>query len=154
MNMNIEHPDSETDNPAVDHEQSDINVRGVFWFVAILLVSAVVIHVAMWGLLKVFEGRTTRNDPPLPPLSRGEGPHPPPSPRLQTSPLEDLKRWRANEDAQLSGYSWVDRQTGVVRIPIKRAKQLYAERAKAAAPSAPPQVDERVRDTASGRFVK
>jgi hypothetical protein len=169
MNMSTEHPDSEVghvsqgrsptpapghDNPDVAHEHSDINVRGVIWFVAILLVSAVVIHVAMWGLLKLFEARTSRNDPPLPPLSRGEGPHPPPAPRLQTRPIEDLKQWRANDEAQLSGYSWVDKQAGIVRVPIDRAKQLYIERAKTAAPVTAPEIDIRARETASGRFVK
>lgn len=140
------------DNPDVAHEHTDINIRAVFWFVAVLLVSAIVIHVAMWGLLKVFEWRTAANDPPLPPLSRGEGPHPPPSPRLQTTPIEDLKRFRRNDDAQLSGYSWVDKQAGVVRIPIDRAKQLYIERSKTA--TSPPAAEDKARDTASGRFVK
>jgi hypothetical protein len=34
----------------------------------------------------------------------------------------------------LSGYGWVDRQSGLVRIPIERAKSLYVERAASAEP--------------------
>lgn len=162
MNMNTKHPEhpeppahpAHLANPDVAHEHSDINVRAVFWCVVILLVSAIAIYVAVWGLFKVFEVRTARQDPPLPPLSRGAGPHPPPTPRLQTRPIEDLKRSRAGEEAQLTGYSWVDRQAGIVRIPIDRAKQLYVERAASAPQTPAAQAETRPRDTASGRFVR
>ena len=40
-----------------DHEHSDINVRAVFAFVAVLVVVAVVVHIAMWLLFEWFEAR-------------------------------------------------------------------------------------------------
>jgi hypothetical protein len=44
---------------------------------------------------------------------------------------EDLRVLRAKEDQQLSGYSYADKQKGVVRIPIDRAMQLYVQEAGA-----------------------
>jgi hypothetical protein len=50
----------------------------------------------------------------------------PPGPRLQTNDAADLQRFRAEEDKQLNGYHWIDKQKGVVRIPIGEAMQKLA----------------------------
>jgi hypothetical protein len=52
----------------------------------------------------------------------------PPEPRLQISPQQDMRQMRAAEMAALHSYGWVDRQAGIVRIPIERAIELLAER--------------------------
>jgi len=51
----------------------------------------------------------------------------PPEPRLQEAPALDLERFRAREEEILGGYGWVDRPSGVVRIPIDRAMELVAK---------------------------
>jgi len=58
---------------------------------------------------------------------------------LQDTPQDDLRSYRRTKAAALEGYHWVDRGTGVVRIPIERAMELVAEDAvtrPAAAPAA------------------
>jgi hypothetical protein len=62
------------------------------------------------------------------PLAVGEGNRLPPEPRLQTNPREDLRDLRAKEDAILESYGWVDRNAGVVRIPIDEAMKLTVQR--------------------------
>jgi hypothetical protein len=52
----------------------------------------------------------------------------PPEPRLQDNPQRDLKELRAYEDAQLSGYHWLDRVHGTASIPIERAMRILAAR--------------------------
>ncbi len=52
----------------------------------------------------------------------------PPGPRLQTSTYADLRRFRAEEDKRLNGYSWIDKQKGIVHIPIDQAMQKLAQR--------------------------
>ena len=52
----------------------------------------------------------------------------PPTPRLQITPSTDLKDIREQEHALLSTYGWVEKDKGVVRIPIDRAMDLLAER--------------------------
>jgi hypothetical protein len=50
----------------------------------------------------------------------------------------DLQNLRKNEDAKLSEYQYVDREKGLVRIPVERAMQLMVEEAKGAAPKTEP----------------
>jgi hypothetical protein len=38
---------------------------------------------------------------------------------------------------ELSQYGWVDRQRGIARIPLERAKELYMQRSSHAAPPRP-----------------
>jgi len=38
----------------------------------------------------------------------------------------DLKQLRAREDAQLHSYGYIDREKGLVRLPIERAMELLA----------------------------
>jgi hypothetical protein len=51
----------------------------------------------------------------------------PPQPRLQTDPSEDLAQFRAEEDRRLNGYYWIDKQRGLVHIPIEQAMKELAE---------------------------
>jgi hypothetical protein len=60
-------------------------------------------------------------------LERG---HLPPEPRLQVSPRRDLQVMRAEEDSVLGSYGWIDRQAGIVRIPIARAMELLTQQAE------------------------
>jgi len=50
----------------------------------------------------------------------------PPGPRLQTNEAADLRRFRAEEERRLNGYHWIDKQKGIVRIPIGEAMQKLA----------------------------
>jgi hypothetical protein len=114
-------------NPDVAHEHSDVNVRAILWFCAGLIVVAVVIHVAIWGLFELFETRTASADQAPAPLAAPAG-QLPPNPRLQTRPVNDLKSMRLDEDTLLSAEGPIDGQEGVHRIPIERAKRLIVER--------------------------
>jgi hypothetical protein len=52
----------------------------------------------------------------------------PPAPRLQTTTAADIVELRNREDEILRNYGWVDRNAGVVRLPIDRAMELIVER--------------------------
>jgi len=51
-----------------------------------------------------------------------------PTPRLQARPPHELAAFRQRENAMLENYGWVDREKGVVRIPIDRAMDLLVQR--------------------------
>ena len=55
-----------------------------------------------------------------------------PAPRLQTDPAADLRAFRKQQAQELEGYAWVDRERGLVRIPLDRAMGLIAGRGDAA----------------------
>jgi hypothetical protein len=50
---------------------------------------------------------------------------------------EDYKNLRAREDAELYSYKFVDREKGIVRLPIQRAMDLVVAEAKAGKPAYP-----------------
>jgi hypothetical protein len=114
------------DNLTVQHEESDVNVRAIFVFAAALLVTALVVHVGVWFLFDAFAERESTGAPPAP-LAARQG-RLPPQPRLQITPREDLREFRAEEDVRLNSYQWVNKEAGVVRIPIADAVRLTLER--------------------------
>ncbi|MBY0298846.1 MAG: hypothetical protein K2X71_22885 [Methylobacterium sp.] len=70
-------------------------------------------------------------------------PRPVPQPGLQIDPAGDLERLLAAQKAELTGYGWVDRPAGLIRIPIARAMEILAGKGQAAydpvgVPPAPP----------------
>jgi hypothetical protein len=122
-----ERPGAPSVHDPVAHEHSDVDVRGILWFCVGLIAIAAVIHVAVWLLFVAFERRTAAADPAPAPLAQPAG-QLPPSPRLQTRPVNDLKALRAEEEALLHGEGQAGEQPGAYRIPIERAKQLIVER--------------------------
>jgi hypothetical protein len=122
-------------NPAVEHEESDVNIRAIFGFGLGLLAVGVVIHVLVWILFLTFTAGQQVQAPPQYPLAAGEADRLPPEPRLQTTPRQDLIDLRAREEQLLQTYGWVDRNAGVVRIPIEEAIRLTLERGLPVRPS-------------------
>jgi hypothetical protein len=120
---NLEHHE----NPA-HHEESDVNIRAILGFGASLIVVAAVIHLLIYGLFTYFDSREGVKVPAEYPLAASQGHHEPPEPRLQTDPRQDLADMRAKEDEVLGSYGWVDKNAGVVRIPIDTAMRLTLQR--------------------------
>lgn len=108
------------------YETRDVSVRGIVWFAGGLVVSCLVIAVLVIGLFRVLE----RRHPSLDSASRiAHKPHMiAPPPQLQVAPTADYEKFRAREEEELTTYGWVDKEAGVVRIPIERAMDLIAQR--------------------------
>ena len=112
------------DNPEVLHESSDVSVKGILRFGAILAITAVVIHFALYGLLVYYDRRETA--PTASPPPRAE--EPPPEPRLRVAPRADLTAMRNAEERVLRSYVWVDREKNIARVPIERAMEAVVEK--------------------------
>ena len=115
------------DNPEVHHEESDVNILAIFGFGGGLMAVAVVVLLVIYVLFGFFDGRERATVPAEYPLA-AQADRVPPEPRLQEHPREDLSELRAREDEILSSYGWVDRNAGIVRIPIDAAMKLTLER--------------------------
>ena len=110
------------------YEHQDIGVRPIILVAAALIGVTVLVQVALFFQLDwLWRARQQEWPPPVP--VAGALPTAPPAPRLQTAPSHDLQTLRSAEDAQLHGYGWVDRNGGVVHIPIERAIELMAAEA-------------------------
>jgi hypothetical protein len=118
--MNAEHN--------VHRESSDVSISGVVIFVIVLVVCGVVISGGVWAMYRSLIREASRPATAEFPLATAAMRRLPPEPRLQTDPRDDLASMRRNEDRALTSYGWVDRNAGVVRIPIDVAMRLTVER--------------------------
>ena len=121
-------PATHADHPSARTEDADINVWAVFCFGASLIGVAIVVHVIVLVMFGYFNGREAARVAPEYPLAAGDAGREPPEPRLQTNPRADLRALRTHEDELLNNYGWVDKQAGVVRIPIEAAIRMTAQR--------------------------
>lgn len=113
------------------HESSAINVRRVLTAMGVL---ALFLVIAV-GVLYLVSHRVMPNHAQV--LTRRGAL--PPTPRLQPDPATDIAAERAQKQALLARYAWIDPGHRFARIPIQRAMQLYVEQAAqhAAQPASP-----------------
>ncbi len=130
-------------NPETHHETSDVNVRALIWFAVICVVFAVVAHFVLTLMFHTFvkleRNRNTnqmtgirtpavtvpQNQPLLQPFPKSTGTST--QPPYEATPVQDLVALRAGEDKALHSYGWVDRQKGIVRVPIDVAMRLAVQ---------------------------
>ncbi len=107
------------------YEHRDTQVKVLAWLLAALLAATLVVLGLMKALFGYFASQEDRRQPP-PSTLAGTRSSIPPEPRLQNTPFDELRRMRAEEDAALDSYGWVDRKAGIVRIPIEQALDIAA----------------------------
>jgi hypothetical protein len=146
----------EGDSPG--YEVTDVNVNGIVVFLASLGAFVGVFFIFCFGMGKVINTAILKSDGPsnkwnlIGTQPRGkredltsnavmeqqqlrEMTQRFPTPRLQTdNGKEDTAELHAREDLLLDYYSWVDRSSGKIRIPIARAMQLVAQHGLPVAP--------------------
>ena len=144
-------------NPDVAHEESDVAVRPLLWFVGGLTAFTVIVCVAVWIMFMYFLNREQSQELKPSPLARQGEERLPPEPRLQLAPgwqvtTDDGERhnlsyenrpdgvpqpqseyWIVSDEwrRELEGYGWADQQAGTVRVPVNDAIKLYVERRNA-----------------------
>jgi hypothetical protein len=119
--------------PPMPVEGDGVSYSGILWFVVILTITTIVCQVLMWGLFAVLRGRESSRDLARSPLAAPQGQAPPGPNLIAILPgvhgePQNLKEFRDKEHAILTTYGWADQNTGAVRIPIQRAKDLLIER--------------------------
>jgi hypothetical protein len=132
-------PNSPGPHPEVRYEKSDARVGAIIAFGVLLAVLGLIVHVSAGWLFDCLKEREQQKYEPLPSLAAKERVRLPrkldeipniPEPRLQISEPVDLAKLRQVEDSLLNSYGWVDRENGIVRIPIDEAMRRLAERNK------------------------
>jgi hypothetical protein len=109
------------------HEHSDANVWIIVKFGLWLAISAVVISAGMGLLFGLFVKQSEETNPQFP-LAVGQEERLPAAPRLQQFPANEFVDFRQHEEAILKNYGWVNKEAGVVRMPITDAMRLAVER--------------------------
>ena len=163
MPEHLQYEDKELFNPETHHEHSDVPVRPLFWFIVIFIVFGIVSHVVLFLLYKAFvSAERDRMDPPQTQVSRpADAAVPQNQPLLQPfprgevvpyrqTPVTDLEDMRRAEEQVLKHYGWVDKEHGVVHIPIEDAKKMFAARAAVQGQVAPTAVPATAASGAAG----
>jgi hypothetical protein len=118
---------TETRDDAVRRSR-DVNTRGALIFAFWLAVATVAIAGLMYAYFRVMAKKEDAAQKPLAPAVAASLQRTPPEPRLEALPLVPRRKLRAEEDAILTSYAWVDKPGGFVRIPVDRAMELIVER--------------------------
>jgi len=133
------------------HEDRDVSVVGILGAVGLLVLMVVVAMIVAFQLdsalsvsrsVKAPRAATVHAQVPV------EGTA---ALALSGRPQDDLAAIRRAETERLESHGWVDRQAGVVRIPIGDAMDILARRGFPSLPDGPPR--QVAAPSAAGRFV-
>ncbi|HXB57198.1 MAG TPA: hypothetical protein VN461_20710 [Vicinamibacteria bacterium] len=132
-----------TEQPApghteVDFERTDVDATALLKFAFGIVAATGAVVLLLWRLYFVFVAQEAARQPAPPVMRADPAAMAPAGPSLQPLPSRDLARFRAEEDVVLGTYGWVDKEKGIVRIPIERAMRLLSERGLPAPAAAPP----------------
>jgi hypothetical protein len=116
----MEHAIHNTPNGS-GHEQTEVSVRLIVVSLGFLAVATFFVFLLVIGIFRYFYASYSTAE-----ATRLSRPVIPPEPRIEVAPAEELQQIRAREDHVLNSYAWIDKQTGVVRVPIDRAIDLLA----------------------------
>ena len=109
------------------YERRDMDAGAVMAVAGMLILGLMLASLGTALLYENFSRRTQRLEGPIfGPIQRFERRFP--APQLQSNPTEDLVKFQEREERILKGYRWIDKNTGVVGIPIDRAIELLAQR--------------------------
>jgi hypothetical protein len=114
--------------PDIVARNRDVDNRGVMFFAVSLAIATIAVGAAVLGLFRFLDERKDREDRNLSPMVAAALKRTPPSPRLEPLPLAPRAALTAEENRILSSYGWVDKNAGVVRIPIEQAMEILAKR--------------------------
>ena len=108
------------------YEHSDVPIRPLMIFLGALAGMLIIVSGIVAGVFYLFEASAERSDPQPSPLAMKVPDTP--GPLLQVSPRQDLEVLRERAERELMTPAWIDRDGGIARIPIDRARSLVAER--------------------------
>ncbi len=119
------------------YEHEDLTSRGPFYFMAGLALLGLVIYLIAFGIYRFLDRYDLAHQPPLSPMATPEADtrtvtHQEtqtfPQPRLEENERTELRSFIEDQDRKLATYGWVDKDKGILRIPIDRAMELIVQR--------------------------
>ncbi len=124
--------DHDGKQPDGAYETRDVKVRPLVVFTVGLAVAITAAYLIILGIFRLFDARETARDATADPSAVQRAALPveqalPPAPRIQADPSGEYEVLRRREDELLSTYGWVDREAGVVRIPVELAMKFVVE---------------------------
>jgi hypothetical protein len=124
-------------NPDVSYEHTGVDLGPILKFAGGLVILGIVAFTLLWGLLAIFKRQGVPREAPPRVLARGEQERLPPEPRLQMAPGSttalrtpdyETKQVEQQWHSDLNSYGWINKNAGVVRIPVDEAAKLLLQR--------------------------
>jgi hypothetical protein len=124
-------------NPGVNYEQTGVDLGPILKFAVALVILGIVAFTLLWGLLGILQHQNASIETPPRVLARGEQERLPPEPRLQMAPGSttalktpgyETKQVEQQWSSDLNSYGWINKNAGVVRIPVGEAEKLLLQR--------------------------
>jgi hypothetical protein len=118
-------------------EHEDLSPRAIIYFFVALIVSLGVLYVIVFGMYRFLDSYNHANQATMSPMVAPEADTRAvtdkdtevfPEPRLEKSERTELRDFIESEDRKLATYNWIDKDKGIVRIPIDRAMDLVVQR--------------------------
>jgi hypothetical protein len=106
------------------HEPSDMHISRTLWVAGGLLTVIAIVLVSVWVLIKLSDKSVESFDRSAVSINQVVSSEP----RLQVAPTRELNELLVRKRQILHSYGWIDREAGIVRIPIEQAMQLLVKR--------------------------
>ncbi len=120
-------------NPEV-HETAFLNTRTLVIALSVFILLIVVALAGAWILFQIYPASSPLQATPV---SLVGGTITPPGPQLQANPEADLQNYQSTQQAILSSYGYVDKNAGIVHMPVDQAMQIYIQKGMPTFPPAP-----------------
>lgn len=101
-----------------NYEHRDASPRLIAWFAFSLALFLGATMAGLWFIRPLLERKEVNVNVPVIP----------PEPRLQAKPVLDHEQLMREQELILNSYRWIDRENGIVAIPINHAMQMIAEK--------------------------
>ena len=113
-------------NPDVKYEAEDVSGKWMGAIGAAIVVTAIILIFLMWGFYDHLQ-QNYGHGAPLPEAKNLERYDAPPQPDLEPNPVGSYREFRRAENEKLNDYGWVDREKGIVHIPIQQAMRQLTQ---------------------------
>jgi hypothetical protein len=128
------------------YETRDANTGGVLNFLVILGAVLAATALISWGMFRYLAVHDQQDAAASPfadtrPLPLG--------PQLQVTPREDWLKYREDQERNLENYSWVNRDTGIVSVPIEQAMEILLKKGLPVQGQTPPASIEKPAESAA-----
>lgn len=108
------------------YETKDIQARPLLIFLSGLTIMCLCTFLAVGSMSTQMTKSVVQERAADHPMSAQR--QPPSAPLLQAHPTLEIEAHRARVTATLNNFGWIDRQEGIVHLPIELAKEVFLQR--------------------------
>lgn len=132
--MSIKGVPSHQSDPQSKHDADEVNVRPVYQFLLWLGLFVVATYFLVWGIFKWNDARIKQVNEAVNHIAKSKTEQLPPEPRLQLAPghaihpLDEGMNYRDSVARALESFGFINRDSGLVKIPIDLAKEILLKR--------------------------